>query len=543
MAVTIFFGSMDVARAAGDSELKISPSTIEIAAAGPVSLKATITNYTGAPLEPGYTIRKGETQVCATGDVQIPNESSDDITFTYNVSDGEFGTLIWFAVYDAGGIRIDAMMCQVNIIRKELSVAVGASFSVSPDELAAKDDVLELKFSVENQGEATLTNIAVKIPGVNGGKMLNTVEFTLVAKETKSFSYLYTVTGAASLAPVVYYKVNRSGETLTYNGITPVDITIEVRDVEMTFKVDNSTPQAGETVTFSVDVTNSGNVKYTDVKAYLNGEKVDFPSSTLDAGAHKTATYERSYLASTEVMFELVMKDHTGEIVNISKKLTIELPVDSSAVASGLTMEVDTGTPSITSAGTVKFTGYINNTTEYEFKNLVVTETTQNVEVYNAALLKSRNSTSFEYNMDVSETTTYNFQLTVLDSAGDPHTVDAQPVTVTVTSAIATPDYSGAADVTPTGGEEASDEKTPMNPVVIIAIVLVVLIVGVGIALFMLWRAQKTAGRGTGGGGRGKGTGGGGSRPSGTTVKKRPVTGPVKRRKPVSRGYRDRNNF
>jgi hypothetical protein len=535
MAVSIFIGTAKPVRAAG-SELKISPSPIQIAAAGPVTLKATITNNTGSTLEAGFTIRKGDSQICATSEVAIPNESSDNISFTYNVSEGEIGTLIWFAVYDTGGTRIDDMMCQVNIIRKELTVGIGASFSVSPDKLAAKDDVLELKFTIENQGEATLTNIAVKIPGVKSGKMLNSTEFTLVAKESKSFSYLYTVTGAATLAPVVTYKVNRSGDTLTYSGITPIDITIEVRDVQMTFKASPTTPQAGETVTFSVEVTNGGNVKYTDLKAYLNGEKVDFPVSTLDAGARKTASYQRSFLASTEVMFELVMKDHTGEIVNISKTVSIELPVDSSVVASGLTMVVDTDTPTITSAGTVKFTGYINNTSEYDFKNLAVTETTQNAEVYNAALLKSQNSTSFEYYLDVGETATYNFRLTVLDSAGDSHTVDAQPVTVTVTSAIATPDYSDAVDVTPAVGEETDDGKTStMSPVVIIAIALVVLIVGVGVALVVLWRAQKI-------GGRGKGTGG--SRPSsGTPVKKRPSAGPAKRRKPVSRGYRDRNNF
>ena len=543
LVFSIFYGSVGVAKAAG-IEVKITPGTVEMTTAGSASLEVTVTNTTATDLPDGCVLKMdGASYGNPFG--PIPVNEHETQTISVNVTDGMFGSSKTFQLHDAGGNAISGASAAVSFTKKALSVGIGGSFSISPAELAAAGDVVELKFTIENQGEAKLTNIVVKIPGVNGGKALNP-EFTLIAKEKKSFSYNYTVTAAASLAPVVYYKVEGgTGETLQY-AVAAKELKLETRDVEMTLTPSTTTPQPGADVTFTVGVVNNGNVPYTEVKLTMNGVELDVPSSKLNEGGKFTEEYTESFLASTDVTFELTMKDHKGEIVSISKSVSIELPVDDSVVASKLKMEVEVDRPTLTSAGAVTFSGYIQNGTDYTLTNLVVTEATSGAAVYNFALLASYASTSFEYPVNINETTTYNFQLTVTDTAGNPHTINAEPVTVTITSAQATPGYSDAAEVTPSGIPIDSNGGSGLGAVMVIAIILVVLIIGVGVALLLLYRAQKN-GKGIGrASAKPSGTNPNGTKPNGTKpgmVKKRPAAGPVRRKGPVSRGYRDRNNF
>ncbi len=556
LVLSIFYSSAGVARAASGIQMGISPSPVQVSAEGPVTFTASLTNTSTEDLAAGYSIRRIGGEKCKTIDTALPAGSSDDISFSYNVKPSEIGSNIVFGVFD-GETLVEGSQCTVNVQKKALSVGIGASFSISPSSLAAAGDTVELKFTVENQGEAKLTNIIVKL----GGKALNP-EFSLAAKDKKNFSYNYKVTAAATLAPVVYYKVEGgTGETQQYP-IASQELKLETRKVEMTLTSNTTTPQPGEEVTFTVNVVNQGNVPYSDVKLTMNGVEQEVPSSKLKEGGSFSEDYTQSFLASTDVTFELIMKDHKGEIVSISKSLSIELPVNDSDVTTKLKMDVEVDRPSLTSAGTVTFSGYIQNGTNYTLTNLVVTEATSGAEVYNFALLASLASTSFEYTVDINQTTTYNFQLTVTDTTGNSHTVSSAPVTVTITSAEATPGSSGEATATPSGIAIKPNGGSGLGTVLVIAIILIVLIIGVGVALLLLWRAQKNGkvigrpgGLRLGGqrpnGPKPNGPGPNGPKPSGPrpsgprpgAANKRPVAGPVKRKAPVSKGYRDRNSF
>ena len=550
MVFSIFYGSIGVANAAG-VELKM-PGSVEMTAAGNTSIEVTVNNNSGADIAAGCVLKMdGNTYGSAFGQILDSDHASQ--TITVKVEESWFGSSKTFQLVDSSNAVVAT--ASVAFTKKALSVGIGASLSISPADLAAAGDVIEFKIVVENQGQAKLTNIVVKIPGVNGGKALNT-EFVLAAGEKKTVTYQHKVTAAATLAPVVYYKVDGAGETLQY-AVASKELKLETRDVEMTLQASTTSPQPGEDVTFTVNVANNGNVPYTDVKLTMNGVKLDVPSSKLNPAGSFNAEYKESFLASTEVTFELILKDHKGEIVSISKSVSIELPVDDSEISNKLKMSVEVDRPTLTSAGAVTFSGYIQNGTNYTLTNLVVTETTSGAEVYNFALLASYASTSFEYPVNINETTTYNFQLTVSDTAGNSHTVNAEPVTVTITSAEATPGVSGE-EVTPSSIPIDNNKGSGLGAVVVIAIILVVLIIGVGIALLVLWKQQK-GGRpmGRSGGPRPGGSGSNGPRPNGPgpsgpkpsgprsagPVKKRPVAGPVKRKAPVTRSYRDRNNF
>ncbi len=543
MVISIFSGYPKVAKAAG-VEVKITPGSVAMTAAGDTTLQVTVSNNTDTEIAEGAVLkREANGHQCGTAFGKIVPGDHGDMSFGITVTDAMFGTQETFQLYQADGVtKIDGASAKVSFVLNQ-TVSLGATFEVSPSELVAEGDKIKLIVKVENKGNVSLKNIAVKLDG----KMIHESEFTLAPLETKTVEYIYTVSKAALLAPVVYYKVNGTGDTQKYDQITPIQLVIESRKVDMTLTADPTNPQAGQDVTLKVAVTNNGNVPYKNLKAYINGELVDFPSSTLAPGKTYNTTYTRSYTASMEVVFLLTLEDNKGETVNVDESVLIELPVDDSEIASKLKMNMEVDRPTLTSGGTVTFTGNIVNGTNYTLKNLVVTETSQNKEVYSAALLESYMSTSFLYTIDVSETGTYSFQLTVQDTAGATHTITSEPITVTITSAaLPSSSASGSAEVSPTDGTGES-KSSGLKAIVIIAIILVVLIIGVGVALLLLWKAQKSGGVISRGSATKTGVPKAGASKTGASnsgvPKKKPSVGPMKRKKPVSRGYRDRNNF
>jgi flagellar basal body-associated protein FliL len=361
-------------------------------------------------------------------------------------------------------------------------------------------------------------------------------------------------TGDITVTPKISYKANGADQTPITKD--PITVKLSVRDVKMSVSVDNPSPQAGEEVTFTLNLTNDGNMSYSKLKVSLAGEEVDFPASKLKPGDTFTQTYKRSYETSTEVIFSVTMVDQNGEQRPLDKTVTITLPVDASAVSDKLKLIMNVDRPQLTSAGTINFTGYISNATDYDFINLQVTEASLG-DVFSTSALAASGQENIKYTADINATTTYNFVLTATDQDGTEYTINAEPITVTVQSVTPTPtNFEEAANVTESADAETSGSFNASKFFLILAIVLVVLILGVGAALFVLWKKGKTSGgRPSGGrpsGGRPSSSGRPAPRPSSPSApRKNPSAGsgsygrgPAPR-KPSgpSKSYRDRNNF
>ena len=140
-----------------------------------------------------------------------------------------------------------------------------------------------------------------------------------------------------------------------------------------------------------------------------------------------------------------------------------------------------------------------------------------------------------EFPADINETTTYEFVVTVTDRDGKTYTINAEPITVTVTSVAIEDDeeeFDDAAEVDNPGQELTIDSggMGTLGVFGIILIVLIVLIIGVGVALLVIWRKGVSTPSRTPGPSKGKGNG---RKPS---VKKKVFKKPTK-------SYKDRNNF
>ncbi len=481
-----------------------------------------------------YTV-KNDSGVNITGNIYCPTISNNPVWEVNTGPDGDNpGTFKMSVPTEMIGqdltFTLNDMQSKTKIDKKTLSTKLAASGSV-PRTLYGEGETVKFEFKIENQGETTIDGIVVSAPELNGGKGLNS-GFSLAAGQSQTVKYSHTMAKDITVNASVSYSVGGAAQSPV--GVNPIALTLESRKVEPTLTVSNDKPAAGEDVTFTLKLVNKGNVPYKHIKIVVNGEEKEYPSK-LEANSEVTGDFKMSFQTSTDVSCSISLEDHTGETKQInSNTVTIDLPVDPNAVTSKLQFAMNVDRPQLTSAGTINFTGLITNGTDYELSNVKVDEATLG-NIFSADTLAAGGKANVPFSADINETTTYSFVLTATDKDGNPYTMNAEPITVTIQTAgpEATPGFEEAADVTETLAPDANVSLGSIGTLGIIAIVLVVLIIGVGVTLLVLWKKGQSPKKSTTAPGRS-------ATPTG---RKRPASSYTRKKAPTQKNYRDRNNF
>ncbi len=534
MLAASFIGFGTVALAA-DVDFDVVSNVTELLVAGNVEFTATVVNNTSStiyPTEISYTCN-GQS-FSEAYDAPILSGDQAQIVFTRLVTEEMIGKQFSFSFKsDAPG---PSPTDTLTITRKVATIKLAAS-GTSNKTLVAMDEIITFSFALENQGEATITDIVVKAPELNSGKALRTA-FSLEPTQGYTVVYKHTMVKEIIVNPVVTYKVNGVAQPTIV--LAPIELKLESRSVEIELSVDNKTPNFGEEVTFTLRIANSGNVKYTNLKLTMNGEEVVFPAGTLNPGNSYTEVYKRSYTVSTDVSFTVSLKDHKGATVSAtSNTISILLPVDEADLQAKLRFSMNVDRPHITTAGTVTFTGTITNASVENLTDISIDEESLG-NVFSATELAASATKKIEFTADINETTTYNFVLSVKDRNGKVFLVSAEPIEVTISSVAPTPTpFDDAAEI---DDEEnvltINDGKGgSLGPLGVVAIVLAALILTVGIALMVMWKRGKSSPRSAPGGSSGRSSASG-RKPAA----RRPIGGRKPAKKPT-RSYRDRNHF
>lgn len=535
---TLLAGFGAPAQAAPSASFSVTPGVSEMLKGGDVKFSFSIENKDAAEALNDCTIKCGD-YTKGIGNILAGQSASGE--FTMNVSDSMLGQTLTFQLM-SGGSEVAKATAKVN--KKTASVRLDVSVKADK-EIAATGETVKFTFKLENNGEATVSDIVVKAPGLNSGKALKD-KFALEARKDFTFTYTHTMTSSdITVTPTVSYKANGTDQTPITKA--PITVTLSKPEVKVELTADNNRPQPGEEVTFRLRITNSGNMSYSKLKVSMNGEEVDFPASRLRPGDASEQTYKRSFEISTDVSFTITMENQNGEQKSVtSNTVKIELPVDTSAVNEKVRIVMDVDRPQLTSAGTVNFSGFVTNATEYELLNVQVSEASLG-NIYSVSSLEAGGQDPIQWTADINETTTYNFVLKATDKDGNSYSINAAPITVTVQSVEPTPtNFEDAPDVTE--GQVLQNAPFDWSKFfLIVAIVLVVLIIGVGAALFVLWKKGKT-----GGGGRPTGGRPSSGRPmarssSSSAARKKTSSGSYggggPRKPSGTKSYRDRNNF
>jgi plastocyanin len=528
LMISVFLGISSVAFAA-DISLTVQPEVTEMAHGGNVNFSFTIVNSSGTTLT-GYSIGCNGNKVAADDATVLGDGSPITSSFSMNVSDDMLGNTLTFQLYDSGGNAISGASDNVKINKKAQSVKIAASVAPSQT-LVSPGDTVTFTFNIENQGEATLDNIVITASAFNNGQPLNNA-FSLAPGESKPVTYKHKVTTAVTVEPRISFSAN--GTAQQPYGLDPIGLTLESRDVEPLLLVDNSSPNAGENVTFTLSVANNGNVPYSNLSVTMNGEEKDFPFKKLTPGDKLTKEYTMSFQTSTEVVFKITMKDHKGQTKSVStNSVSVKLPVNQNALSQKLMLVMNVDRPQLTSAGTINFSGYVSNASEYSLSDIVVTEGTLGT-IFEISSMAPGTKENIDWSADINGTTTYQFVLTAKDETGQSYSVNADPITVAISSAESTTtDFEEAADITETDMLTLDSSKGSIGSLgvwAIIAIVLVVLIIGVGVALLVLWKKGKSPSKVSAAKAMG-------------TKKKVPYRNGYGKRPQNQRSYRDRNNF
>ena len=542
---TLLAGFTMPALAATSVDFSVTPGVSELLEGDKVKFTFSAENKDAVDLSDCAIYYNGEEQE----DIgKIPASSSANGEFTMKVDDSMLGQTLTFKLMSGGANGTEIASATAKVDKKIPSIDLGVSVRADK-EIAAAGETVKFTFKLENNGEATASDIVVKAPSLNSGKALKD-KFTLEPGKDFSFSYTHTMTSDdLTVKPEITFKANDESQKVTKDIIT---VTLSKPDVKVELTADNDHPQPGEEVTFTLKIINNGNMSYKHMKVSLNGEEVEFPTSRLKPGDSPSETYKRSFETSAEVSFSITMDNQNDEQKSVtSNAVQIELPVDSSVVNEKVKLNMEVDRPQLTSAGTVNFSGFVTNATEYELLSVQVNETSLG-NVYSVSSLEAGGQDAIEWSADINQTTTYNFVMTATDRDGNNYTINAEPITVSVATVEPTPtNFDDAPDVTESGqvldtGKSSFDASKFF---LILAIVLVVLIIGVGVALIVLWKKGKSGGgRPTGGrpsSGR-PSSGRPAPRPSSSSPARRPSSGSYGSgpRKPTgTKSYRDRNNF
>jgi uncharacterized repeat protein (TIGR01451 family) len=198
---------------------------------------------------------------------------------------------------------VNVVLAAISVIPAKLEITKTVDREqVQPGEIAT------FTIAVTNTGRSTAEAVKLEdfLPEGLSGKNLN-ASFDLQAGETKTFTLPTTITATSNRIITNMAALNWNGRRLTANARVRLVIPAKL---EMTKIVDRENVQSGDTVNFTITVTNTGGSSATDIKledvlpAGLSGENLN-SSFDLKPGASKTFKLSARVTASS-----------SGKIVN-----------------------------------------------------------------------------------------------------------------------------------------------------------------------------------------------------------------------------------
>ncbi len=180
------------------------------------------------------------------------------------------------------------------------SPAITVVKSASPSTFSVAGETIDYSFDVTNSGNLTLTSVEVHNAGLPGLSAISCPDTTLAAGASQTCTATYVTTAADVDAGSVTNQATAHGNPPTGSPVVsaPSSATITAVQSPAITVVKSASPStfsvAGETMNYTFDVTNSGNVTLSSVDVHDTGlpglSAISCPHSTLAAGASQTCT-------------------------------------------------------------------------------------------------------------------------------------------------------------------------------------------------------------------------------------------------------------
>lgn len=326
-------------------------------------------------------------------------------------------------------------------------------------------------FAIENQGDVTISNVKITSSALNNGNSVAET-FSLAPGKAKVVTYTGTIVKDIEVSPRLSYIANERSYEESFD--TTLSVKVSSANVTLTVQPESTTVQSGQPTNFTVTMTNSGSDDLTNLKLFDNtNQMVPITATSIPAGQTITETVSRTVMQSGSYSFYLTAQDASGSSFTFNSNavmLTVSgaTPSATSAYANMLTISVNPSTTELKSEGKVTFTIVLNNTSQTQFSNVVISESSiGNIDTI-ATMMPGETTVTRE--VTVSATQEFNFIVSATDVNGQTISLSAAPVSVQV-------DNSGSSG--------------SLMTLILIIVIVVVLIVVVVIILIVFARKDK----------------------------------------------------
>lgn len=522
----VFTINIPVSKAASTDDLviTITPSPSGLVEGGEVTFTVKAQNKTADKKITDLVVDFGETTCTSINGIDAGKTVTKP--FKMDVATDKLDTDLTFSVnYSMDDGSNGAVTVTTKVAKKEPTVNLKATCNV--DRTASpKGGKINFTFTLENAGEAKLTNIAVSLPPINSSKKISIGFTSLTPGQEKTFNYEYTMGSEdISVTPTIKFTANEKDQTKT---LAVKKLVIANYDLTMNISADNTKPAAGEGVVFTVNVENTGNAKMNKIKIFDHLQQEIKSDFSLMPGKKITFTTEKyTFTQTTDVKFSLTTEDNDGQTYSDDSQETIKIsiPVDKTKVKVDLKAEASLST--LTEPGPVTFKVTVINSGAYPLSDIVITE--DKLGEFDKLDSLEAGEKYFEKEYTVEEAGTYNFKVTAKDADGNEYSAAAEPVEIKMEAAAAPSDPLAEATDVPTTDKATASTKggDTLGTIIIIMVVIAVLIIGVVIALVVMVRKEKRNP----------------SRPGGSAGSGKPGTQAKPSAPKTTVKYRNKNNF
>lgn len=457
------------------SGLTVTPSSLP-ATGGTVDLKGTLKNTTDKSITSVH-LQVGSKELDITD--TIASGASKSFTMSgISIGAGDIGhemslSIDWSG--DGGIAGNDTKTFSVPLKTETVSLSFTRTAN---NQKVQKGDSVKLTYNLKNTGTAVITNLKLTDSCVDGTILQG---LTLNPNESKSVTSTVVVNDEVTSIPKVEYTaggVNKS------KSLDALKITIANADISISATADKTQINAGETVRFTITLTNESavaisNIKVTDDIGNIIRNNASIKATTGTTKQKTVITYDSALSTGRSVSFTASYTSGTETASKTSDPILVNV-AGLVPGASPLALTVSVSPVALTFPGDVTFTVTVKNTSGQTISAISVNEASLG-NVGSIVSLAPGGQQTLTKIATLQAPGSFTFRASGNDASGNLIEPATQDVSVTSQVGSPTPEV-----VNPSGSDT-------LSTLFIVMIVIVVLIVIAGVVLVILMIQEKRA--------------------------------------------------
>ena len=437
--------------------MEVTPSSLS--EPGDVTITITVSNSGDTDMENPLTLFDPTSQVVTDfgedGSVTLKAGEVKTWTGTWSVNQRtlENGQIVFFVKYtivdEDGTSKSTSQPIRGEIVINDFVSKVSVTRTVVP-ETAYEGQTVNVIYDIVNEGNVSIMNLVLEESNdIMSGELKIADE--LKAGETAQVK-LPVVMGTKDLTSqgTLTYTIADGTEEQTYETDEKV-ITYGEPAVLVTLSSDAKGAMMNETVKLALEVANTGNIDYTDVRVTDPTLGDVFTNLTLPAGETLTLEKEISLTQTTDYQFEVLATDNSGTEISFLSNVVSLIAVDPEQ-ALNLTITLSSNKTEVYSTQeVVRFSATVTNTSEVDASNVTVYQA--NTEIATFDTIPAGETRTFSRDVTLSMAGQYQLSAEATDALENTLTFESNILQIAFlvpTPAPVTPDPSITATPEPT---------------------------------------------------------------------------------------------